>query len=113
MKKRTHDPVPQTTNMFYAPHGGDGGSAIYRADFNRLTSWERELNELCVRNHSVMLIADTEDDVTDAYAACWREIASCLGPVVNVFLAKYVQNGPLTPVDVRAAFDRAVDELVD
>lgn len=36
--------VPNTTDQFYYPHAGNGGSKIYEADHNRLLNWENELN---------------------------------------------------------------------
>lgn len=37
--------VPDTTDQFYAPHYGNGGTAIYEADYNRLQSLQNDLNE--------------------------------------------------------------------
>ena len=38
--------VAGTTDQFYAEHYGDGGTAIYNADHNRLVIWGNELATL-------------------------------------------------------------------
>ena len=39
-----YERVPGTTDQFYARHFGDGGTAIYQADYDRLQCWEQELS---------------------------------------------------------------------
>src|SRR4051812_34404129 len=39
-------PVPGRPGTFYKDHFGDGGTAIYQADCNRLYVWQRELSDL-------------------------------------------------------------------
>lgn len=39
-------PVPGKPNTFYHYHTGDGGTAIYNADCNRLLTWQQELYTL-------------------------------------------------------------------
>ncbi|MFY4731247.1 hypothetical protein [Nitrospira sp. BLG_2] len=53
-----HERVPGTTDQFYANHYGDGGTAIYEADYNRLMDWQRQLNDLEIRNHAAKVKAD-------------------------------------------------------
>ncbi len=38
--------VPGLPGTFYKKHSGDGGTAIYNADYNRLLSFQRELADL-------------------------------------------------------------------
>lgn len=38
----TYEPVPGQPNHFYAMHFGNGGSAIWKADHDRLVSMENE-----------------------------------------------------------------------
>lgn len=37
-----YEPVPGRPNCFFAKHTGNGGSAIYKADYDRLVSFETE-----------------------------------------------------------------------
>lgn len=50
--------VPNTPDQFYFPHSGDGGTAIYNADYWRLRKWEIELNDLQITNFSAKQKAD-------------------------------------------------------
>lgn len=50
--------VEGTEDEFYAPHIGDGGTAIYNADLCRLQTWERELSELQLSCYSARCKAD-------------------------------------------------------
>jgi len=56
--ENTHERVPGTTDQFYANHYGDGGTLIYEADYNRLKDWQRQLNDLEIRNHAAKAKAD-------------------------------------------------------
>jgi len=53
-----YEKVPGTTNQVYAKHSGDGGTAIYKADTDRLDSWEKELAALEMRNHAAKVKAN-------------------------------------------------------
>lgn len=59
--ENTHTRVEGTTDQFYANYYGHGGTAIYDADYGRLVSWQKELNELEMRNHSAKVMADTAE----------------------------------------------------
>lgn len=50
--------VPNTSDQFYTPHSGNGGTAIYNADYWRLHKWEIELNDLQITNFSAKQKAD-------------------------------------------------------
>ena len=54
-----YERVPGTTDQFYARHSGDGGTAIYNADYNRLLDWQRQLSDLEIRNHAAKMKADS------------------------------------------------------
>ena len=44
--------------MYEAPHFGDGGTLIFKADKDRLDIWERELADLEIRNRDAQRKAD-------------------------------------------------------
>lgn len=50
--------VPGTADQFYAKHYGDGGTAIYEADYNRLMDWQRQLGQLESHNYAAKIKAD-------------------------------------------------------
>jgi hypothetical protein len=58
--ENTHKRVPDTSDQFYANHYGDGGTAIYKADSDRLYIWQRELADLEERNHAAKVKADAQ-----------------------------------------------------
>jgi hypothetical protein len=56
--ENSHKRVPGTTDQFYANHYGDGGTAIYKADYDRLVIWQNELTDLEEKCHAAKVKAD-------------------------------------------------------
>ena len=56
--ENTHVLVPGTEDQFYGNHYGNGGTAIYKADYDRLLCWQDELAALEIRNHAAKVKAD-------------------------------------------------------
>lgn len=67
-----------TSIALYAKHSGDGGTAIFKADYNRLISWRQELANLESRNHSARRRADITMASNIAQTACLVEALQIL-----------------------------------